>query len=105
MIAKNMRNRMDALNIRQCELAEKVGVTNVSMSRYLSGARVPKAPILVSIARELQTTVEELTGTTIDEDAQTMFYYVRLAVREKSPQWTKAQKMEIIDALMGGVTE
>lgn len=44
----------------QRELAKKVGVTEVSMSRYISGDRVPKGPIVAKIAKELGTTVEYL---------------------------------------------
>lgn len=46
----------------QKELAKKVGVSEVSMSRYISGDRVPKGPIIVKIAKELGTTVEYLLG-------------------------------------------
>lgn len=46
----------------QKRLAEKVGVTEVSMSRYISGERVPKGPLIVKIAKELGTTAEYLMG-------------------------------------------
>ena len=39
--------------LTQRELASKVGVTEVSMSRYIKGERVPSGPIVVNIAKEL----------------------------------------------------
>ena len=52
--------------ISQRELAEKVGCTEVSMSRYISGERVPKAPIVVKIADVLGVTVEYLVSDSIE---------------------------------------
>ena len=40
-------------NITQRELAETVGVTEVTISRYINGARQPKSDILFKIAKAL----------------------------------------------------
>lgn len=48
--------------ITQRELASKVGVTEVSMSRYIKGERVPSGPIVVNIAKELDISVDYLVG-------------------------------------------
>ena len=39
--------------LTQRELAEKVNVTEVSMSRYIRGDRMPRGPILANIATVL----------------------------------------------------
>lgn len=44
----------------QRELAEKIGTTEVSVSRYVTGQRVPSGPLLFKIARALGCTVEDL---------------------------------------------
>lgn len=44
----------------QRELADEVGATTVSISRYISGSRVPSGPLLYKIARALRCSVEEL---------------------------------------------
>lgn len=49
--------------LTQRELANRVGVTEVSMSRYVNGARVPKEPIVVNIAKALGVSVDYLVGT------------------------------------------
>ena len=46
----------------QRELAEKAMTTEVSMSRFVSGARVPNGPILANIAKTLGVTTDYLVG-------------------------------------------
>ena len=48
----------------QRELANQIGVTEVSISRYISGARMPKANIVVYMADALNTTTDFILGRT-----------------------------------------
>ena len=57
--------------LTQRELANRVGVTEVSMSRYANGARVPKGPIVVNIAKALGVSVDYLVGTSSVKKRQT----------------------------------
>ena len=57
--------------LTQRELANRVGVTEVSMSRYVNGARVPKGPIVVNIAKALGVSVDYLVGTSSVKKRQT----------------------------------
>lgn len=50
----------------QRELAEQVGTTEVSMTRYIKGDRVPKGPVLANIAKALHTTTDYLLGNEQD---------------------------------------
>lgn len=43
-------------------LAEQIGCTEASMTRYIDGTRIPKATILGSIAKALQVDVSYLLG-------------------------------------------
>ena len=55
--------------LSQNELAGKIGVTNVSMSGYISGDRIPKGPVIVNIATTLNVDAEYLLGiATADEN-------------------------------------
>ena len=42
--------------------ADACGITKVSMSRYLSGDRVPKAPIIATMAKVLDVSTDYLLG-------------------------------------------
>lgn len=48
----------------QRELANQIGVTEVSISRYISGQRMPKANIVVYMADALNTTTDYILGRT-----------------------------------------
>ena len=60
--SERMKAAIDALNISQKYLAEQIGVTEVTMSRYINGQRMPKAPILSKIAEALGVTIDWLMG-------------------------------------------
>lgn len=59
-----MKNKIaDYLNRRdmsQRELAERVMCTEVSMSRYISGAREPKVSIAIRIAKVLRADIYDV---------------------------------------------
>lgn len=50
-------------NMTQRELADRIGITEVSLSRYISGNRTPKGPVIANIANALHTTSDYLLGT------------------------------------------
>lgn len=57
-------DRIEALlyerNISQRELAQKIGVTDTTISRYVNGARQPRAEIITLMANALNTTTDYL---------------------------------------------
>ena len=60
--SERMKAAIDALNVSQKYLAEQIGVTEVTMSRYINGQRMPKAPVLSKIAEALGVTIDWLMG-------------------------------------------
>ena len=58
----NLKRIIDEKGVQQRWLAEQVGVTEVSMSRYVSGERIPKAPLAIRMADVLGVDVKELYG-------------------------------------------
>lgn len=61
----------DAAGVSQRLLAETTGISQATLSRIISGARVPKVPEVLAIAWATGTTVAELTGTgTVADRAQ-----------------------------------
>lgn len=53
---------LERRRMTQRELAEKIGKTEVSVSRYVSGQRVPKATVLLKIAQALDVQADYLIG-------------------------------------------
>jgi transcriptional regulator with XRE-family HTH domain len=58
----NLKRIIDEKGVQQRWLAEQVGVTEVSMSRYVNGERIPKAPMAIRMADVLGVDVKELYG-------------------------------------------
>lgn len=60
MIGRNIKRALERQGKTQRELAEDIGITEASMSRYIHGDRVPKATMLVKIANALGVTADQL---------------------------------------------
>ena len=48
--------------MQQKQLAEKIGVSSVTISRYVNGTRVPNAYMVMRIAEGLEVTTDKLLG-------------------------------------------
>lgn len=57
-----IKQKLEELGMSQYELAKKVKITEVSLSRYIKGDRTPKGPVISSIARALGVTSDWLLG-------------------------------------------
>ena len=61
---KRLEALMEENNMSQIELANKIGTTNVTISRYLSSERIPRLEIVTKIAEVFHTSVDYLVGLT-----------------------------------------
>lgn len=59
---KNLSALLEEKNITQRELAEKINVTEVTISRYLSGERSPRIEIVSKIAEFFGVSIDYLLG-------------------------------------------
>lgn len=87
-------------DLTQRELAEKVGVTEVSMSRYISNDRTPKGPVIANIATALHTTSDYLLGTEEVGDFESEYYKIHRLIARNASQMTRKQRNELINALL-----
>ncbi len=55
---------MEEFNMTQIQLAGKIGTSNVTISRYLSGERVPRLEVITRIANVFHVSVDYLLGQT-----------------------------------------
>lgn len=101
-IGTNISDLLNEMNMTQRELADIVGVNEVSMSRYVNGNRVPKAPILARIANALHTTSEELmnTSSTDEENFEIEYYRIHRLISKYAPEMTQRQKNALIAAII-----
>lgn len=98
-LGEKIRDLMDKLALSQKKLAELANVTEVSMSRYISGERDPSIETLANIATALHTTTDFLLGKESEKEFE--FRNVKTLLARSAKQLTNKQKREIIDALFG----
>lgn len=63
-IGQKIEQELEKINMSQKELADRVNVTEATISRYLSGSRSPRGEILSKIATVLRVTTDYLLGNT-----------------------------------------
>ena len=66
-LAKNIKSAMAKKGLSQRELARRINVKEVTLSRYITGNRTPKATTLNIIAKELGVTMDSLMERRTDE--------------------------------------
>lgn len=61
-IGDKIKVLLDRRGMTQRELAKRIGITEVSMSRYVCNARIPKGPLIAAMAKALGVSADELLG-------------------------------------------
>lgn len=98
-LGTKIQNLMQRSGLTQKQLAELVNVTEVSMSRYISGERDPSVETLANIATALHTTTDFLLGKGKKSDFDLGEITTLLA--RNARKLNNEQKREIINALLG----
>ena len=62
IFSERVKLQLEKNNISQRELAEKTGITEATISRYISSKRIPKATEILKIAKVLNCTSDFLLG-------------------------------------------
>ncbi len=53
---------MEDFNMNQTDLSKKIGISNVTISRYLSGDRIPRLDVITKIAAIFNVSIDYLLG-------------------------------------------
>jgi transcriptional regulator with XRE-family HTH domain len=59
-------------DMTQKKLAEKINITEATLSRYINGDREPKSEVVANIATALHTTTDFLLG--VEDDSSVLSY-------------------------------
>lgn len=89
---------MKARGLNQKRLAEKSGLSEAAVSKYLSGSRTPHLTILVSLAKALGTTSDYLLGVE-SQSGNDAFEQILEAVKRNKSQFSMEQKIKLIQTL------
>ena len=100
---KKLRTELGKRGITQRELAKRMGISEITVSRYFSGDRFPNGHLLDLLAAELRTTPEYLADLDILETPSEAFNKARTAIMTESHKWSKKQRMELVNYLLEGM--
>lgn len=97
-MTERLHHRLKALmkdkGLTQRELAIKTGLTEASVSKYLSGLRVPHMDALVVLARALDTETDYLLG--IKNEGKSKYQIIEKAIIENKNGLTSEERMNLI---------
>lgn len=93
-----MTESLQKRGMTQKELANRIGVTEAVVSRYISGDREPKPDVLANIATALHTTSDFLLGIETEEFNHAK---IRRVIARNASSMTEQEKKELINALFG----
>lgn len=103
---KEFKNRVKSLmerdDISQKELAKLSGISEASVSRYLSGDLRPRMDILANIAKVFNVSTSYLVGEEDDLVESDAYEETLCVVTRNKSKLDDAQKAEIIKVLFGG---
>lgn len=87
-------------NLTQRDLANDVGVTESTMSKYLSGDRIPGGETLSNLATALKTTTDYLLGLNNENKTMINNYELRLLLARSTKELTPEEKNELISIIL-----
>lgn len=97
-LGQRISDLLRSKGMQQRELAERIGLTEATMSRYISGERDPKPEVIANIATALHTTSDYLLGIEPDEFD---FPRVQRMIARNASVLSAQEKKELISALFG----
>lgn len=61
---------LDDNNMTQTQLAKEIGTSNVTICRYLTGARIPRLDVITKIASVFSVSLDYILGISDDKNVQ-----------------------------------
>lgn len=99
IFTERLYSLMQQRNMNQRQLAERIQVTEASMSRYLKGERMPRMNTVADMATALNTTSDFLLGRDTEHDETFDFAQVKRILARHSSTLSAEEKNELINAL------
>ena len=97
--SERLQALMQQRNMTQRQLAERINVTEASMSRYVKGERMPRMNIIADMATALHTTSDFLLGRDTEHDEYFDFAQVKRILARNAASLSAEEKNELINAL------
>jgi len=93
-----LQKALSLAGMTQKQLADKVGITEASVSHYLKGDRSPRASVISKMADALGCKAEFLLGTNVSNDEDDFDTVYRMMARS-AKQFTPEEKAQLVKIL------
>jgi transcriptional regulator with XRE-family HTH domain len=97
---ERLRAAVKDSGVRQVDLAKACSITEVTLSRYVNGQRMPRYETVCALAKELHTTPEYLTGNEEVLDPESDYYRLHRMIERMRGSMTEKQKRELVYAIL-----
>lgn len=97
--SEKLKMLMKKAKISQKELAEKINITEPSMSNYINGNREPRIDVIVNMAHALNVTTDELINDTEVEKKESYLESYNVLNRSKE-NLTPEEKLKLMKLLL-----
>jgi transcriptional regulator with XRE-family HTH domain len=78
-IGKAIENILQIKDVTQRELADMIGVDEVTISRYINNKRTPRLEIMISISKALNVGLDDLLGIDAEKYDEEILKYNKVA--------------------------
>lgn len=96
-----VKELMRVKNINQKELSQLSGITEASVSRYLTGDRTPRMDIIINFARALGVSVEYLLDDSSDQQKEQSAYdNIAIAIARDGNNLTAEEMNKLIELIL-----
>ena len=96
ILGQRINELLDKYNKSQRNFAKDIGISEVSLSRYIRGDRIPSIDVLTKIANGLYTTPNYLLGYETSGSDYNNTYFL---IKKNVDNWTDMQKAKLVLAL------
>lgn len=93
IIGNRIKGLLEQQQITQQELANKIGMSAVSISRYITGGRIPKSTVLQKIAYALDVSPDFILGK---ESVKKDYEEIKRRIERSVSSLSYEQKIELI---------
>lgn len=97
---KETKRLMDERGMSQKDLAEKSGITEPSVSRYLAGKRTPRFDVVINFAKALGVKPGDLLPESEHSDL-TPYEELKTVFARNGRELSEEQKKELIGLILG----
>jgi len=93
MLSENLKNIRKSKGLSQEDLAIKLHVVRQTVSKWEKGLSVPDSEMLIQIAEELETSVGELLGETVEPVENTELKEIAIKLERLNDQFARRNEL------------